>query len=265
MHMSKKTGIILGYYALSFLLFFLSEKWISEVFIKQLCVAIGVAGITTATFSVLSSVIDKDTTLNFLHKTFPFIKKCMYYGLKNIDLTFPLHDELIQKDFVNSKKMYIVMNDAKAFISNHTALFEQRLSEKNAETNFVLLDYEQRDTMAILTRKNEHDHDPNYYSRKIKDVIIYHLNKYKNENENHSVNLYLNSNYTTMAVVLMDNYAMVSLYRLSVGKGEVLHMVFEKNGKEYENIKRDVEDLCSRRTKTFDWSNVEKLKSAPVC
>jgi len=163
------------------------------------------------------------------------------------------YDELIKNDFINSKKVYIAMNDAKAFISNNTALFEERIEKENQETNFIILDYEKKETMDLLSRKNDHGEDPDYYSKKIKNVIMYHLRNYKNKNAKHTVELYLNPNYNTMAVLLMDNYAMISLYRLSLGKGEVLHMTFNKDGKEYKNICCDIQCLCKKKARKFNW------------
>ena len=49
-----------------------------------------------------------------------------------------------------------------------------------------------------------------------------------------------------MAVILMDDYAMISLYRISPGQDEVPHLVFKKNeydNCDYEKIIKDVERL----------------------
>lgn len=47
------------------------------------------------------------------------------------------------------------------------------------KTNIILLDYNQKDTMDVLTRKNGHNLTPDYYVDKIKEVMDYHLKKAK--------------------------------------------------------------------------------------
>ena len=49
-----------------------------------------------------------------------------------------------------------------------------------------------------------------------------------------------------MPVVFTDKYAMVSLYRISPGKGDVPHFIFEKSQSdncEYKKIYKDIEKL----------------------
>lgn len=257
--MKNKYFTMMVYVAIAFIILFVNQRWVTDELLNKFLTAISISLLTTATFSFITSKIDKQNMVYLLSGSFPFIKKSLEYGLININSSFPLNDETVRNDFINSKKVYIVMNDAKAFISNNAALFEERINKENEETNFIILDYNEKDTMNLLSRKNEHAQG--YYSEKIKNAIIYHLNKYKNENNNHTVNLYLNPNYNTMAVLMMDNYAMISLYRLALGKGEVLHMTFNKDGKEYKNIRRDIEALCANKTRKFNWSEIEEWES----
>lgn len=137
------------------------------------------------------------------------------------------------------------MNDAKAFISSHIPLLQERLSQSGKETTFIIQDYKQTDIMDVLTRKNGHDETPNYYKDKIKDVIEYHIQKQLQNfaHKKHNFSYLLNPNYNTVAIILMDHYAMESIYRNAAGKSEVPHFVYEKDGREYDHIRTDVEKL----------------------
>lgn len=92
--------------------------------------------------------------------------------------------------------------------------------------------------MYLLAKRNNHKED--YYSEKIKDVISYHIDNWQKE---YKVNLYLNDVYNTVSILLLDNYAIVSLYREAIGKDTVPYFIFEKNGTEYEKIYNDVMEL----------------------
>lgn len=133
------------------------------------------------------------------------------------------------------------MNDAKAFISSHTILLKERMNVKKRNTTFVLQDYNTPDIMSALTRKNGHIEDEDYYKRKIQSVIKYHLVPLKEECDNTSeFSAFLNTNYNTLAIILTDNYAMVSIYRIAPGKSRVPHFVFKKGNKEYNDTYSDV-------------------------
>lgn len=55
----------------------------------------------------------------------------------------------------------------------------------------------------------------------------------------------MNSNYNTLAIIVTDDYAMISLFRVSSDKDIVPHMVFSKNGIEYEKMRNDVMKVCA--------------------
>ncbi len=165
----------------------------------------------------------------------------------------PIDNGIIKKDFLNSANLYIIMNDAKAFISANLPFFEERIKIKNGNTTFVLQNYEQTDIMNALTLKN--GHEGTYYKEKIRDVIEYHIKKfYQLKENNHSVNLYLNNNYNTLAMILSDNYAIVSIYRLASEKTTVPHFLFRKGGTEYMCIKKDIDKILEN-TKEVNLTN----------
>lgn len=66
---------------------------------------------------------------------------------------------------------------------------------------------------------------------------------YKNCAEDHQFSLYLNPNYNTLSIILTDNYALISIYRLAPEKTTVPHFVFKKGGPEYDRIKADIEKI----------------------
>ena len=74
------------------------------------------------------------------------------------------------------------------------------------------------------------------------------------------VEIYLNQFYNTMAMIVTDKYAIISLYREALGKGKVPHIVFINNGKEgeYAKIRSDVEELCKRAEKHNVLSDQDK-------
>ncbi len=225
-------------------LLFINERWITDEFISSLLTTIAVSGITTGIFSIVSSWIDKQNMEEKVYSAFPMINVCNKYGLVEISDKFPFDNDEIKKDFINSKKVYIVMNDGKNFITNNTNMIDERFHQDKKETNIVLLDYEQNDVMAVLTRQHGHDSTPDYYVKKIKEVISYHFKKEK-RSKNHKLKVYLNSNFNTLAIIVSDNYAMISLFRVSSGKDIVPHMIFNKNGTEYEKIRKDVMKVCA--------------------
>ena len=61
------------------------------------------------------------------------------------------------------------------------------------------------------------------------------------KNINNSI---LTITFNTMAVLLTEHYAMISLYRLALGKTTVPHMTLKKGGKEFDTINKDIEKLC---------------------
>lgn len=244
----NQTILILVLLIVALLLLFINERWVTDEFISNLFMAIATSAFTTGLFSIFSSFIEKQNMEEKIYSAFPLIKTCNNYGLIDISSKFPFDNEEIKTDFIDSDKVYILMNDGKNFISTNIELITKRLRQDKKETNIVLLDYDQEDTMSVLTRKNGHDSTPDYYIKKIKEVIDYHFKENKRSKE-HILNIYLNSNYNTMAIIVSDNYAMISLFRVSSGKDVVPHMTFNKNGTEYEKIKKDVISVCQSSRK----------------
>jgi len=122
-------------------------------------------------------------------------------------------------------------------------LFRSRFNHKNKTTNIVLLDPKANDSISVLTRKNGHQGD--YYKNKIND-FIYELIAEQKKYGAHRIKVYVHKLYTTMAVVLTDKYAMVSLYRISPGKDDVPHFTFGKkqlDNCEYNKINEDIKKL----------------------
>lgn len=224
-------------------LLFINERWVTDEFISSMFTTIAVSAVTTGIFSIVSSWIDKQNMEEKVYSAFPVIKKCNEYGMINIATKFPLDNIEIKKDFIDSKEVYVLMNDGKNFISTNIDMISERFQQEEKTTNIILLDYEQKDTIDVLTRKNRHDSTPDYYRNKIKEVIDYHFRKAQRSNL-HILNVYLNSNYNTLAIIVTDNYAMISLFRVSSGKDTVPHIIFNKNGSEYEKIRKDVVKVC---------------------
>lgn len=129
----KKYGInnsflILGFLLVSAILLFVNERWIEDEFLNNLIMTLAISGITTGIFSFLSFLIEKKDVMEILKSSFCIINKTQKYGLKDIDKGFPFDDEKIASDFVESKTIYILMNDGKNFFSSQTELLKKRYS-----------------------------------------------------------------------------------------------------------------------------------------
>lgn len=231
---------------ISLLVLFINEsifKYINDI-VYIIVLTIGVTISTNVLAAYISDKYKNNDINEIASDNFNVLKSCQAYGLTNIQKGFPLDDEMIRNDIINSKELYIVMNDAKRFISDNTLLIEQRIKQKHHSTKFILQDLNQIDVMNALTRKNGHAENPNYYKDKIRDVIDYHLKTLKNKCDNkHDFSYYLNPNYNTLAIILTDNYAMYSIYRIATGKTDVPHFIFKKGCSEYESVRRDVESI----------------------
>lgn len=233
-------------FCISLATLFINERYIKGLddVIYNLTLTIAVTILATALVSYIADKFSANSVEEILNRNLLGLKECRAYGLIGIYNSFPLANEDIKNDFINSKKIYIVMNDAKAFISSNTLLLEERIAKKGAFTTFILQDYSARDTMSALTRKNGHDENPNYYVNKIKDLIEYHIKDlFKRKDESHNIALFLNKNYNTLAIILTDHYALVSTYRIAPGKTRVPHFVFQQGGIEYEDTLKDVEKI----------------------
>lgn len=228
---------------------FLNESIVKDFnnIIYTILLTIGVTFVTSALAAYISDEF-KDNELNEIaNQNFSVLKHCQEYGLVGIYRNFPLEETSIKNDIINSKHLYIVMNDAKRFISDNNLLIEQRIKMKNISTTFVLQDMNQSDVMEALTRKNGHAENPNYYKEKIHDVIEYHIKEIqKRSDSKHTFSYYLNPNYNTLAIILTDNYAMYSIYRIAPGKTTVPHFVFKKGCPEYDLVKRDVDGIIEK-------------------
>lgn len=249
---NKKTLIFLICITVSLVMLFINESFIKDLN-NVIYILILTIGVTLSTNSVAAFISNrfKDNELNEIAKqNFSVLKYCQDYGLIGIYKGFPLEDEYIKNDILSSKNLYIIMNDAKRFISDNTLLIEQRIKKKSLLTTFVLQDLNQADVMDALTRKNGHSENPNYYKEKIRDVIEYHIKNLEAKCDNkHTFSYYLNPNYNTLAIILTDNYAMYSIYRIAPGKTEVPHFVFKKGCIEYNLIKRDIENIIEMSKK----------------
>jgi membrane protein len=240
----KKIIILLICELISLSILFFNESVVKE-FSNVIYILLLTIGVTLSTNSVAAFISDrfKDNELCEIAKqNFSVLKYCQEYGLTGIYKDFPLDDEKFKNEFVNSKNFYLVMNDGKNFISNHKELLEKRLQLKYHSTHIIIQDYNQVDVMNALTRKNGHEGD--YYENKIKNLINYDIKNLKLKcNDKHNFSLYLNPNYNTLAIIVTDNYAMISIYRVAPGKNQVPHFVFAKGSTEYNYIEQDVKNI----------------------
>ena len=240
-----KTLVVLIVIIVSLLLLFINEHFMkTDAVFYNLILTVAVTLLTTAIISWLSDKFLDNSVNEIASTNFSVLKCCQEYGLIGIYDNFPLDIPQIKDGFFQSKRVYVVMNDAKAFISSNMPLIENRIKNTKGETVFILQDYNCSDIMSALTRKNGHLENKNYYKEKIKNVIEYHLKKLRNINpKKHAVKVYLNSNYNTLAMILTDTYAMISVYRVSSGKTGVPHFVFSHKGDEYQKISDDIEKI----------------------
>ncbi|WP_196590508.1 hypothetical protein [Pectinatus frisingensis] len=203
------------------------------------------AFLVSAPLSIILSIQSDNSISRIFDNVFPINKKCAQYGLVDIREHFPLNDKEIKTEFIHSKKFYLVMNDGKSFISGNNALFNERLSQELHETNVILLNYNNTALMTLLSKRNHHEES--YYPAKIKEVISYHIDEWLRKD--YKVKLYLNDDYNTMSILLLDGFAIISLYREAAGIDEVPHLVFKKEGTEYDKIYNDVMKLCKKSEK----------------
>lgn len=221
---------------------------------SPICASLAQILIVVIPVGFLTSWISDISTTRLISELLPICNTAQKYGIKNIYDSFPFDEDIeFKNDFIHSENLYIVMNDGKQFLSNNNELLEKRYGGNNdkRKTHIVLLDYRDEALIQMLTKKNRHDGD--YYKDKIKNVIEYHL-------KDKPVEIYLNQFYNTMAMIVTDKYAIISLYREALGKGKVPHIVFINNGKEgeYAKIRSDVEELCKRAEKHNVLSDQDK-------
>ena len=221
----------------SAVLLYITYNYIQDPIAIEICKSIAYSIITAALFTILR----KHCGL-CLRKIFLFWIDLKKKGLEGFESGFPLKNDTYEENFIESEIVIVVMNDGKRFFANNIELFRKRFNQSYKTTRFILLDPDAADSISVLTRKNDHEGD--YYINKINDFIK-ELKK-ESINRDHKLEIYTQNLYTTMAVILMDDYAMISLYRISPGQDEVPHLVFKKNeydNCDYEKIRKDVERL----------------------
>ena len=246
---------------IAFILMICSQLLIKQYSAEWYIIAFSIASSVLATVivSIVTKLFDGNNIEEEIIERFEVLRIYQQYNLERIQDTFPL-DEKYKQDFIKSKRVVVVMNDAKAFVSNNHPLFDERLKQKNSETIFIIEDYNQNDIIAALERKN--GHESGYYKKKIYDVIGYdlmHLYDDAKQN-NHHLKLFLNHNINTLGIILTDTYAMESIYRVSAGKTTVPHFVFTADGKEYGEVSRDVENLISGKENCTGLVNFEEFR-----
>ncbi|MDU3159094.1 MAG: hypothetical protein E7B34_26205, partial [Hafnia alvei] len=178
----------------------------------------------------------------------------------NISDSFEL--DTYQDKIINSKKLTVVMNDGKSFISANSAIFKKRLNIPGKETNLVLLD-PRSEFINLLNRKNGKS-DSEYYQRKLINIFDEIFQDYE-VHEKHDFKIYIHSMFNTMSVIIFDDIAMISLYRLSPGKSIVPHFEFKNTGEgsEYSEVVSDVNKLLSNQdiVDIINKENISKLKN----
>ena len=247
---------IIGIFILIFSVIYINNELV-ELILNSLSISI----VTTALFSIILNIFTKDYFENafkdLISKELPFLHRSSQIGLVEFANTFPIKDNIYEIDFIKSSKITIVMNDAKRFYDNNITLFRSRFKQRKKTTNIILLDPEAKDSISVLTRKNRYEE--NYFKVKINKVLselITEQNKYGKDR----IKIYLHDLYNTMAVVLTNKYAMVSLYRNSPGKDDVPHFIFEKtqsNNCEYLKVEEDIRKLIDYSREINDKDIIE--------
>jgi len=234
---------------ISLLILFLNESFIKDFnyIIYTLFLTLGITIFTNSLSAFISDKFKSNELNEIASYNFSVLKDCQEYGLIGIYKEIPFENDIIKNEIINSKELHIVMNDGKRFICDNIQLLEERIRIKNHTTTFIIENFKQEDIMDALTRKNGHSEDPDYYKKKIESVIKYHIKSLKSKcNNEHSFHLYLNPNYNTLSIILTDNYAIFSIYRVAPGKTKIPHFIFKRGGNEYEYIKNDVESIKNK-------------------
>lgn len=236
----------------SFILLYLTFSYVNDQIIKEILKSVSYSLITAALFTMIGNKLQRDTNeenlRDLISEKIPFLLSLKEAGFDKVDNSFPLKESKYYNDFLASDEVVIVMNDGKRFFSNNIDLFRQRFALKNKKTTFILLDPDTHDSISVLTRKN--GHEGNYYVNKINEFIK-ELKKEK-IHEKHKLDIYTQNLYTTMSIILMDSFAMFSLYRISPGQDIVPHFIYtntRNENSEYMRIKNDVKKLLKDGTK----------------
>lgn len=257
--MNKKTNtstiiLVLAMLFISVLILFINKQYVADEFLSDFLKALSISGIVTGVFSFISERLHTNRVEEILKNELPVLQDTSNIGLNSILYDWPFSLDGFKNDFIKSKDVYVIMNDGKAFLSKFTTQFSERANSSTGKTVFILLDYEKDDLMGVLTRKNEHENDVDYYKRKIPGVITYEIKHLVDaKDKKHKIEVYLNPNYQPLSVVVTENYAAYSIFRNSLEKGQVPHFLFRKGGAEYEKTKADV-------MKTIDKSRIFEQK-----
>ena len=246
------------YIAIAFGLLFFNEIVVTNKY-SELYTTLFTIGITLIVTIVISFIdntcfdneieIATQQNIKTAEENFSVLKDCHDYGLIGIYEKFPITTEEVKNDFINSQSVHIAMNDGKNFFNDNRSLFLERVAIDTLSTTFIVQNYGKSDIMGVLARKNNHKDD--YYASKIKNFITDQIENdlIIKKSRDHEIEVYLNSNYNTLAIIVTDNFAMYSIYRVSSGKTTVPHYVFKKDSNEYKSIKDDIENILKDNNK----------------
>lgn len=237
---------------IGFVSLFICNNYLEDEFLDSLMTTFGISIISSGIFSFIMSSLQIKSIEQIIEESLTVVGDCNKQGLVSISDFWPFDNEAFKRDFIESKHVIILMNDGKRFLNNEKTYdaLTKRLKQK-AFTDFILLDYDQQDTIDCLTRKNGHSDNATYYHDKIKNVIEHEIriNLGNKKYKDHKISVYLNPNYNTLAIVLTDNYAAYSIFRVSPGQDTVPHFLFNANGTEYKRINDDVKNIISSAKK----------------
>ena len=260
--MKRRPGtiiLILTTSLISVVLLFITERWITDVFIENFFTTLAISGLTVSVFSIISNLIDKNNLKSITQEYFPLLNKIVNNAIIDYGTDYFLDRADFKTDFLHSKSVTIVMSDGKLFYTKNNQLLLERLSEPKLTTNYIIHDYKQADTISVLTRKNGHSDTPDYYVNKIHDLISRLLINIQKDNL-HTFNIYLNPNFNSMRIILTDNYAMYAPYRQTSAYLDTPSYLVKSGGKEYENIRTDITDLM-KIVRKYEAKNDEMLIS----
>jgi len=219
-----------------FLIFFIIDdnNW------RNLSISVISASLIIMIYEIFSHTFEE----KFIFEYLPMFKESQQIGLKKV-VYKPIDTDEYKKNLLNSYKLIVVMNDGKTFLRNYYSVLESRMHKKGL-TEFILLNPNSQ-FVEFLSKRNEKE-TKDYYKSKIRDVIKNLKEISQNKKKEHEFSIYIHDGFHPYAVVMCDDKAMVSMYRLSPGKHEVLHFLFEYVGRdcEYEKIKQDIENLKKR-------------------
>lgn len=231
-----------------------------EELIKTIAISVFATGLVMCVYEYIYVSRGDKYFEEIIGKKIPIYLKMKERGIENISDSFEL--DTYQDKIINSKKLTVVMNDGKSFISANSAIFKKRLNIPGKETNLVLLD-PRSEFINLLNRKNGKS-DSEYYQRKLINIFDEIFQDYE-VHEKHDFKIYIHSMFNTMSVIIFDDIAMISLYRLSPGKSIVPHFEFKNTGEgsEYSEVVSDVNKLLSNQdiVDIINKENISKLKN----